>query len=248
VVEWFGYGFGFVAVTLFMMQQLATGKYKMSHYAIATSAMQLGLILPGVWSGWLSDHIGYRNFFTWVMASTVFSFVVAWLVPFKTDEDIASEGQAAVPSAEWLFLTLAGRMGRAPYWFGQVILIFLVVLAMSIDLAIHSDGGMWTLSLGAFLLTTLPIAALDAKRWHDRNYSGSWAILRPVAILALIGSAFLPTEALSPDRLWLARGALALVLAWYFVEIGLRRGTEGANPYGPDPVVSSEAEARAANA
>jgi PAT family beta-lactamase induction signal transducer AmpG len=95
VVEWFGYGFGFVAVTLFMMQQMATGKYKMSHYAIATSAMNLGLILPGAWSGWLSDHIGYRNFFLWVMVSTVFSFVAAWLVPFKTDEEIAAENRGA---------------------------------------------------------------------------------------------------------------------------------------------------------
>ena len=91
VVEWFGYGFGFVAVTLFMMQQLATGKYKMSHYAIGTSAMNLGLILPGAWSGWLSDQIGYKNFFIWVMVSTVFSFVATWLVPFKSAEEIAAE-------------------------------------------------------------------------------------------------------------------------------------------------------------
>lgn len=91
VVEWFGYGFGFVAVQLFMMQQMATGKYKMSHYAIGTSAMNLGLILPGAWSGWLSDWIGYKNFFIWVMVSTVFSFVATWLVPFKTAEEIAAE-------------------------------------------------------------------------------------------------------------------------------------------------------------
>jgi MFS transporter, PAT family, beta-lactamase induction signal transducer AmpG len=95
VVEWFGYGFGFVAVQLFMMQQMATGKYKMSHYAIGTSAMNLGLILPGAWSGWLSDQIGYKNFFIWVMVSTIFSFVATWLVPFKTAEEIAGEEGAA---------------------------------------------------------------------------------------------------------------------------------------------------------
>jgi len=42
----FGYGFGFVGVTLFMMQQIATGPYKMATYAFATSLMNLGLILP----------------------------------------------------------------------------------------------------------------------------------------------------------------------------------------------------------
>jgi MFS transporter, PAT family, beta-lactamase induction signal transducer AmpG len=94
VLEYLGYGFGFVAVTLFMMQQMATGKYKMSHYAIATSAMNLGLILPGVWSGWLSDRIGYKYFFAWVMASTLFSFIATAFVPFKSDQEIAEEEQA----------------------------------------------------------------------------------------------------------------------------------------------------------
>jgi PAT family beta-lactamase induction signal transducer AmpG len=91
VIEMFGYGFGFVGVTLFMMQQIAPGPYKMAHYAIATSVMNFGLILPGLWSGHLSDAIGYKNFFIWVMISTIFSFIAAWRVPFKSDEDIAAE-------------------------------------------------------------------------------------------------------------------------------------------------------------
>uniref|UniRef100_UPI00356669F5 MFS transporter n=1 Tax=Mangrovibacterium sp. TaxID=1961364 RepID=UPI00356669F5 len=33
VLEYFGYGFGFVGLMLFMMQQVAPGKYKMAHYA-----------------------------------------------------------------------------------------------------------------------------------------------------------------------------------------------------------------------
>jgi PAT family beta-lactamase induction signal transducer AmpG len=94
VVEWFGYGFGFVAVTLFMMQQMALGRFKMSHYAIATSAMNLGLILPGSWSGWLADRVGYLNFFLWVMASTLVSLVAAWLVPLKSEEELAVENRS----------------------------------------------------------------------------------------------------------------------------------------------------------
>jgi PAT family beta-lactamase induction signal transducer AmpG len=102
VVEWLGYGFGFVAVTLFMMQQLATGPYKMSHYAFATSAMNLGLILPGLWSGWLSDLLGYRYFFLWVMAATTVSLLAAWRVPFKSAEELAGENTPAptTPSPE----------------------------------------------------------------------------------------------------------------------------------------------------
>ena len=41
VLEYFGYGFGFVGLTLFMMQQIAPGKHKMSHYAFASGIMNL---------------------------------------------------------------------------------------------------------------------------------------------------------------------------------------------------------------
>jgi PAT family beta-lactamase induction signal transducer AmpG len=97
-VEMFGYGFGFVAVMLFMMQQMATGPYKMAHYAVATGMMNLGLVLPGFWSGYLSDAIGYKNFFLWVMVSTVVSFIVTALVPFKNEEEVAAENaESATP-------------------------------------------------------------------------------------------------------------------------------------------------------
>src|SRR5262249_16772017 len=35
-IEKFGYGFGFIGNMLYMMQQIAPGKYKMAHYAFAT--------------------------------------------------------------------------------------------------------------------------------------------------------------------------------------------------------------------
>jgi PAT family beta-lactamase induction signal transducer AmpG len=83
VFEYFGYGFGFVGLTLYMMQQIAPGKYKMAHYAFATGVMNLGLMIPSALSGFISDFLGYRNFFSWVMIATIPSFLVAWLVPFK---------------------------------------------------------------------------------------------------------------------------------------------------------------------
>lgn len=83
MTEWFGYGFGFVGVILFMMQQIAPGKYKMAHYAIATALMGLGFMLPSMVSGYVSDWLGYKYFFLWVMLATLPSFFVAWKVPFK---------------------------------------------------------------------------------------------------------------------------------------------------------------------
>ncbi len=88
VFEYFGYGFGFIGLTLFMMQQIAPGKYKMAHYAFATSLMQLGFMIPSMISGFISDYLGYEHFFIWVMIATIPSFLISWLVPFrKTEQD-----------------------------------------------------------------------------------------------------------------------------------------------------------------
>jgi len=71
------------------MQQIAPGKYKMAHYAFATGVMNLGLMIPSALSGLVSDYLGYRNFFMWVMISTIPSFLVALLVPFRHIESEA---------------------------------------------------------------------------------------------------------------------------------------------------------------
>lgn len=88
-IEWFGYGFGFVGIILFMMQQIAPGKYKMAHYAFATAIMNLGFMIPSMISGYISDYLGYQKFFIWVLIATIPSFLVAWFVPFnKTKEGL----------------------------------------------------------------------------------------------------------------------------------------------------------------
>ena len=69
VLEYFGYGFGFVGLTLFMMQQIAPGKHQMAHYAFASGIMNLGVMLPGMLSGYVSDMLGYRHFFVFVLSA-----------------------------------------------------------------------------------------------------------------------------------------------------------------------------------
>lgn len=82
VLEYFGYGFGFVGLTLFMMQQVAPGRHQMAHYAFASGIMNLGVMLPGMISGWLSEMLGYTWFFVFVMIATVPAFVMALRIPF----------------------------------------------------------------------------------------------------------------------------------------------------------------------
>lgn len=86
VFEYFGYGFGFVGLTLFMMQQVAPGRHQMAHYAFASGIMNLGVMIPGMLSGWLCDMLGYSTFFIVVMALTVPAFIMARKVPFTHDD------------------------------------------------------------------------------------------------------------------------------------------------------------------
>lgn len=74
-VEQFGYGFGFTAYMLFMIM-FADGKSKTAHFAICTGLMALGMMIPGMLSGWLQEIVGYQNFFIWVMICTIPGFFV----------------------------------------------------------------------------------------------------------------------------------------------------------------------------
>ena len=82
VLEYFGYGFGFVGLTLFMMQQIAPGKHQMAHYAFASGIMNLGVMLPGAISGFMSDWLGYELFFIFTMIATIPAFLITYFVPF----------------------------------------------------------------------------------------------------------------------------------------------------------------------
>jgi PAT family beta-lactamase induction signal transducer AmpG len=86
VLEYFGYGFGFVGLILYIMQQIAPGKYKMAHYAFADGIMALGFMIPSMISGYLSDFLGYKIFFLWVLIATIPSFLITYIVPFSNPE------------------------------------------------------------------------------------------------------------------------------------------------------------------
>lgn len=81
-LEYFGYGFGFVGLTLFMMQQVAPGKHQMAHYAFASGIMNLSVMLTGAASGFLSDAMGYKFFFIFVLIFTIPAFILTKLIPF----------------------------------------------------------------------------------------------------------------------------------------------------------------------
>ena len=75
-IEQFGYGLGFTALTLYMLYY-SQGEFKTSHYAICTGLSYLGLMLPGMVSGWIKDAVGYQTFFIMVMFFCIITFAVA---------------------------------------------------------------------------------------------------------------------------------------------------------------------------
>ncbi len=88
-VEQFGYGFGFTAYMLYMIY-VSDGKHKTAHFALTTGFMALGMMIPGMVSGWLQELIGYQHFFIWVMICTIPSFMV---IPFlKIDPKFGKKG------------------------------------------------------------------------------------------------------------------------------------------------------------
>jgi MFS transporter, PAT family, beta-lactamase induction signal transducer AmpG len=61
-LEQLGYGFGFTAYMVYMLF-MAQGEFKTSHFALCTGFMALGMMIPGMWSGFLQEITGYTLFF-----------------------------------------------------------------------------------------------------------------------------------------------------------------------------------------
>ena len=83
-VEQFGYGFGFTAYMLYMIY-VSRGDFKTAHYALCTGFMALGMMIPGMFSGWIQEQLGYQNFFIWVVVATIPGFIVAKFVPIDPE-------------------------------------------------------------------------------------------------------------------------------------------------------------------
>ena len=69
-------------------------RHQMAHYAFGSSLANLGVMLPGMISGWLCDNLGgYHYFFMWALLATVPAFLLAARIPFThpDTEEVAAE-------------------------------------------------------------------------------------------------------------------------------------------------------------
>ncbi|MBG6062923.1 PAT family beta-lactamase induction signal transducer AmpG [Flavobacterium sp. CG_9.1] len=90
IAEQFGYGFGFAAFMMYLIY-VADGESKTSHYSIATGFMALGMMLPGMLSGFIQEYLGYGNFFIWVFLATIPGLILSRFLIFPKDFGKKSE-------------------------------------------------------------------------------------------------------------------------------------------------------------
>ncbi|WP_396171519.1 MFS transporter [Flavobacterium sp.] len=84
ILEQFGYGFGFAAFMMYLIY-VADGESKTSHYSIATGFMALGMMLPGMLSGYIQQYLGYGNFFIWVFLATIPGVILSQLLIYPKE-------------------------------------------------------------------------------------------------------------------------------------------------------------------
>lgn len=134
---------------------------------------------------------------------------------------------------QYLYTSFDGRIGRQSWWLGVIVLIVAMVIVISISLFIPFIGII--LIAIAYLAALFASVAMGLKRLHDRNKDGTllWVFIGvPIAVQAITWLFSLQTSALG---MLLAAISFAASI-WGLIELGILKGTEGPNDYGPDPL------------
>ncbi len=79
-LEQFGYGLGMAAYTVFLLSTVKQ-EFKAAHYAVATALMALGLMVPGMASGYIYESSGYANFFLLSFMLTIPGMISIFFLP-----------------------------------------------------------------------------------------------------------------------------------------------------------------------
>ncbi|BAE53055.1 DUF805 domain-containing protein [Paramagnetospirillum magneticum] len=107
------------------------------------------------------------------------------------------------------YATFQGRAIRSEYWFFNLF-YFIVSMIFSV-IAGAADGALSVLPVVLLIGLFVPSLAVSVRRLHDVDKSGWWMLIFLVPIIGFI-----------------------LMLVWF-----CKRGTEGANRFGDDPLAGS---------
>ena len=116
---------------------------------------------------------------------------------------------------KYLFTSIDGRINRAKFWAGTVVLIIVQMVAHLLDwvlgIQMHLADGLPVGVIGTLvsLVAIYATIVMHVKRWHDRGKSGWWEL---IVFVPVIGS------------------------IWMLVELGFLPGDRGPNRFGNDPL------------
>jgi len=143
---------------------------------------------------------------------------------------------------QYILTSFDGRINRAKWWAGAVIL---AVVSLVIGMIIEVIFG--TGVFGGFLATLLALAlfyptyAVCAKRFQDRDKPGKTALygLVPSLLANLLMTWGLTGTPHEPNALgWLCTLINLGVGLWFLIDLGILKGTPGPNQYGGDPLAA----------
>jgi uncharacterized membrane protein YhaH (DUF805 family) len=146
----------------------------------------------------------------------------------------------------YLFLSVYGRINRAKFWIGTIVLTAINVAAVLLIVALFGISDLSVkLTVAVALVLAYPTYALMAKRFQDRDKPG-WLAFFPLA--AIYGMNMLETAGIihsEPENTtYVLMSLLVIGLSlWALVELGILRGTHGPNRFGPDPLGAPKADA-----
>ncbi len=89
-IEQFSYGLGVAAYTVFLLSTIKP-EFKAAHYAITTGFMALGMMIPGMASGYLQTPLGYENFFLVSFLLSLPGIIIIYFLPLPDEAEKSSQ-------------------------------------------------------------------------------------------------------------------------------------------------------------
>lgn len=161
-----------------------------------------------------------------------------------------------------LFTSFDGRISRKSFWLG-ILGIIVISIACIVILGMFFSGPLNIISMIISLALLYPAAAISIKRLHDRNkpampwiaifflpglisnlmqvFQINYAVLdvsNMGEMGAMMGAIVDGQDILVPGMLAMLVSVASLIVGiWMLVELGILKGTDGENDYGPDPTI-----------